>query len=421
MIASSKSRNPSIMDADPAIMEAGRNAQRPLNADEGGVVVAGKPLPAKANTTLMNKMKMSRPLKMKGLNKAFFRADRPSLTSTSSSSAALKTATATGGDGAKKRNNNGVVGESTSTTGCSGLRQRRRRLDSDVVDADLTTTKSSSKSTSDSSSTTLDEDDEEDDSSSSPLSGGDHGPLVGLGWSSKTKAMFGNESFNKNKSKSSNCKVGAAAAALAKSQLQQQQLKSASTSSFDAVTKLDSTSSSVLTSNFDSTSSSVSVMDITGGNDVDTSSSGEIMNFDMSMSSNGSEVAEGAAETLDSEFGRVLHLCNDDNSNNNGDDNDGVVDDVGAAAPDVGVVDSPQCDKIASNPIVAAVALNAPKPGPTTRGNQRLLSAAANAANAAASLDFNDDVFEENTEGRGGAMEGALGVAETPYAREIIR
>ena len=75
--APSKSRNPSIMDADPAIMEAGRNPFRPVsNGDEGGGSGGGSNKSnsiiskliepqSKSNSALINKMKITRPLKMK--------------------------------------------------------------------------------------------------------------------------------------------------------------------------------------------------------------------------------------------------------------------------------------------------------------------------------------------------------------------
>ena len=179
-----------------------------------------------------------------------------------------------------------------------------------------------------------------------------------------------------------NIKINAAVAAVKKARL-----NSGSTSSFDAVSKLDSTSSSV--------------MDVTNGS----SGCGEIMNFDMSMSSNGSGES---GETLDSEFGRVLQLNGAESLK---------------PAPDGSPRFSP-----AVKSVVVVPPLNAPK-AESNRGNQRMLSS--------------DDVFDAagcgNEGGRGDSSAqltsvetgvpfgprkstGAvnLGAAEMLYAKEIF-
>ena len=100
VVTSSKPRNSSIMDADPAIMEAGKNAHQ-QTGDDGGSNASktAEKQHQKSNSTLINKVK-SRSLKMRGLKtKAFFRTDRPfaaskipSVTSESSKRAADSTA-----------------------------------------------------------------------------------------------------------------------------------------------------------------------------------------------------------------------------------------------------------------------------------------------------------------------------------------
>ena len=177
------------MDTDPAIMDAGRNPFRPVTFDN--VLKDNNPAdgtaakqPSKSNSAFINKMKISGPLKMKGLKtKAFFRTDRSSLLPTSEAAKPAPPAAAPASVGAGSRS-----------------------------------------SRADSSSTTLDE--EEDSWFSSPSSGAES---FRQSWSSKTKAMFS----------SGVPKFNPVVAALKKSQLS----KTASTSSFEAVSKLDSTSS----------------------------------------------------------------------------------------------------------------------------------------------------------------------------------
>jgi len=333
------------MDADPAIMEAGKNAHQ-QTGDDGGSNASktAEKQHQKSNSTLINKVK-SRSLKMRGLKtKAFFRTDRPfaaskipSVTSESSKRAA----------------------DSTTET-----LQPQKTFESEDVDV----------SKSDSSSTTIDEDID----CLSPSPSTEVTQSFRKSWSSKTKAMFS----------TGNVKFNAAVAAVKKARL-----NSGSTSSFDAVSKLDSTSSSTF-----------SVMDMTTNN---SSGCGEIMNFDMSMSSNGSDAS---GESLDSEFGRVLQLSGTQTS------------------ADV-TVGSPRYDPAAKTVIAA---LNAPKPEPH-RGNQRTLSA--------------DDVFEEPGGGLANVERGlgssakianfevgvapglrkfgvsgtnSLGAAEMLYAKEIF-
>jgi len=134
------------------------------------------------------------------------------------------------------------------------------------------------------------------------------------------------------------------------------------------------------------------------------------------MSSNASDGGGGgsSAETLDSEFGRVLQI----------DKRPGVI------------IESPASDVKMAPKIVNVAALNAPRPE-STRGSQRQAIAAASALPG----ELADDVFEDSLDGGGTAAIGcgvggavsldpagargasgvvSLGPAESHYAREIF-
>lgn len=337
MSSSSKPRNPSIMDTDPAIMDAGRNPFRPVTFDN--VLKDNNPAdgtaakqPSKSNSAFINKMKISGPLKMKGLKtKAFFRTDRSSLLPSSEGAKPAPPAAAPSSVGAGSRS-----------------------------------------SRSDSSSTTLDE--EEDSWFSSPSSGAES---FRQSWSSKTKAMFS----------SGVPKFNPVVAALKKSQLS----KTASTSSFEAVSKLDSTSSH---------------MDVASESSVH-----EVAN--MSVSS----VAEESDKSLDGES-----HCSDL------DQGESIQGRKNADAAALAIAESPQIVRRATTDAAKLAALNAPKPG-SHRGSQRQLSVGA----VGGPVDLADDVFDDEEgrrsaakvsaaalRGSGAARVLSLGIAETTYAREII-
>ena len=157
LTSATKTRNSSIMEADPAIMEAGKNAHPTgvnnyNNGDnDGGGKAVNIVSKAKSNSTLINKMK-NRSLKMRGLKtKTFFRTDR---SFTASSAAVASKIAILSSDSAAKR-----AADSTAE-GALASQSTLKKIDSN---ADLSTSKS------DSSSTTIDED--IDSFSSSPSSG----------------------------------------------------------------------------------------------------------------------------------------------------------------------------------------------------------------------------------------------------------
>ena len=157
LTSATKTRNSSIMEADPAIMEAGKNAHPTgvnnyNNGDnDGGGKAVNIVSKAKSNSTLINKMK-NRSLKMRGLKtKTFFRTDR---SFTASSAAVASKIAILSSDSAAKR-----AADSTAE-GALASQSTLKKIDSN---SDLSTSKS------DSSSTTIDED--IDSFSSSPSSG----------------------------------------------------------------------------------------------------------------------------------------------------------------------------------------------------------------------------------------------------------
>jgi len=346
-VSSSKTRNPSIMDADPAIMDAGRNPFRPVTfdnvlgdnnqADSAAVKTTDAKQRSKSNSAFLNKIKISGPLKMKGLKtKAFFK------TSTESTKPLPPGEPASVGD---------------------GCRSSRPRGDSD------------------SSSTTLDE---EDSWFSSPSSSTGS---FRKGWSSKTKAMFatGLPKFNP------------VVAAIKKSQS-----KTASTSSFEAVSKLDSTSS---------------YMDVG-------SESSAYDGANMSVCSGAEEADESLDEDLErSDFARLLQFGHYNSKKKS-------AKNVDTAASSL--AESPPIVRRATTDAVKLAALNAPKPG-SHRGSQRQLSVGA----VGGHIELADDVFHDEDGRRSAAKDGeatdrapvrgvgvacvsSLGIAETTYAREIM-